>query len=152
MSTGAEQGDTAAQPPQLSPEIVAALEQGPGMVQIPVVDELVTAEEFIAEHLQTEGFESLGNFSGYFLPVESYSGAIYRGMACRQRFAILYPELTAELEGLAAAGVSTTWPGPEGIVDKRFAHAYTLMSGLVDRNDAAVVTSDGQVDSLLLVR
>jgi hypothetical protein len=137
----------------LTAEEAAALEAGPGLVTERVAIELIAAEDYLREGMN--GYHDLGNFSGHFIAPDSMIAAIYHERACRQRFASLFPDLTAELEQLNAEGEVTNAPTSGRTLWRPHAaylQAYDLMSVLVDRNDPAVVRPNGTVDSLYLVR
>jgi hypothetical protein len=139
-------------------EAVEAPETGPDTVRNPVGSELMTAQDYIAlrkagtPNVEPLNYECLNNFYSYFSPPGNMTSDIYRATPCRQRFAIAYPELTAELEELVWSGVTTT-PSehPEGKLDSRFVTAYELMAQLVDRDDPSVLRSDGSVDEFYLI-
>lgn len=134
-------------PSSLTPEQLAALEAGPGLVTDPVADELLPAAEVLKmrDYLT---YKTLGNFSGYFTAPESMYGYLIRQRPCRQRFAIIYPELTAKLELFVAMGANTA----SGRSTDDFIEAYDLMRTLVDRGDPHVLDDQLQVDAEFLTR
>ncbi|MGH7241430.1 MAG: hypothetical protein ACREGB_03990 [Candidatus Saccharimonadales bacterium] len=132
-----------------TPEQLALLQAGPGEVIRSVVTELVTAAEYSVERGWQLG--DLNNFPIHFCKPSFFTN-LYREAPWRQRFAIMHPELTAELEDLVR-------PLPHRTVDEstdpsvalKFASAYDLMVHMVDRADQYVLRDDGTVDRYLLI-
>jgi hypothetical protein len=132
----------------LTPEQITALEAGPGVVHEPIT-ELKTPEEVLT--MLRPGYASLGNFHLYFESEESSAGHVYRRQPCRLRFAILYPELTQELETMVITQNLTTTQEPLDVgIDRRFIEAYDHMTKLVDRGDPSVL-HEGTVDPYFLL-
>lgn len=126
---------------ELSPEQIAAIEAGPGFVTNPAGPFLAPVSEL----------GHLNNFFMYFAGPETFIGGIYHQLPYRQRFGILYPELTVELETHVASGYNPVgdisfMETPTG---RLFATAYDLMRDQVDVADPGVL-ENGQVRRYLL--
>ncbi len=127
---------------EFSPEQNAALEAGPGRVTNP-------AGPFLAS---TSEMKHLNNFFMYFdTNTDSFISNMYRQLPYRQRFAIIYPELTAELEAHVAGGYNPVGDTSfmETSLGRLFADAYDLMRDQVDMADPGVLL-DGEVNRYLL--
>ena len=145
----------------LTPDQMAALEAGPGLVTNPVASELITPDEYRSAEYRSVNNEfgrrinidgGLGNFSAFFAPPGTAVTDAYRATPSRQRFAIIYPTFTAQLEELVSEGFTTHLDSSTGyILDPTFIEAYRLMVPLVDRSDPGVLQSDGEVSSLYLL-
>ena len=115
----------------LTPEQLAAIDDGPGRVHTPV------GLERFSEASQ------LNNFALYFSAEGSIAGVIYHRIRCNRRFAIIYPDFTTFLRDnfLALRDSRVCSAARERVL----LHAYGLMERLVDRDDPGVVGADGFV-------
>ena len=123
---------TAFEVPHLTPEQLAALDEGPGRVRTPV--EL----ERFAEASQ------LNNFALYFADENSIAGVIYQRIRCNRRFGIVYPDFAASLRASYVMLRDSRVTSAEK--ERVLLHAYDLMTGLVDRDDPGVTDERGFVN------
>ena len=126
--------------PVFSTEQLEQLHAGPGTVRTPV--DILSSSDIK---------NNLGNFYLHFLR-SGMIPDIYRQQPHFQRFTIIYPDLTDELERTLDEGTrGLTQLGEQLHSLPALLNAYELMRGLVDANDPGV-TQSGVIDNKFLIR